>query len=145
MQVLSATQKSAFRSAWNLLVCSINCSDYYYRGGGGGGGGGYRDRDYYHRSYRHRSPSPHYRRRRYERERSYSPRKSYYPRQSPPSATTRLLLTDRHWERIAFVILLQPWRVITYSYVSRPLFLSLFCNIYKLSLKLFINYSPTLV
>ncbi|XP_026327279.1 transformer-2 protein homolog beta-like isoform X3 [Hyposmocoma kahamanoa] len=48
--------------------------DYYYRGGGGGGGGGYRDRDYYHRSYRHRSPSPHYRRRRYERERSYSPR-----------------------------------------------------------------------
>ncbi|XP_063536772.1 transformer-2 protein homolog alpha isoform X2 [Cydia strobilella] len=52
--------------------------DYYYRGGGGGGGGGgYRERDYYHRSYRHRSPSPHYRRsRRYERERerSYSPR-----------------------------------------------------------------------
>ncbi|XP_049873789.1 transformer-2 protein homolog beta isoform X3 [Pectinophora gossypiella] len=47
--------------------------DYYYRGGGGGGG--YRDRDYYHRGYRHRSPSPHYRRsRRYERERSYSPR-----------------------------------------------------------------------
>ncbi|XP_048478660.1 transformer-2 protein homolog alpha isoform X3 [Plutella xylostella] len=49
--------------------------DYYYRGGGGGG---YRERerDYYHRSYRHRSPSPHYRRssRRYERERSYSPR-----------------------------------------------------------------------
>ncbi|XP_073956322.1 transformer 2 isoform X2 [Choristoneura fumiferana] len=50
--------------------------DYYYRGGGGGGGGGgYRERDYYHRGYRHRSPSPHYRRsRRYERERSYSPR-----------------------------------------------------------------------
>ncbi|XP_026762059.1 transformer-2 protein homolog beta isoform X3 [Galleria mellonella] len=48
--------------------------DYYYRGGGG-----YRERDYYHRGYRHRSPSPHYRRsRRYERERSYSPRKSYY-------------------------------------------------------------------
>ncbi|XP_053610213.1 transformer-2 protein homolog beta isoform X2 [Plodia interpunctella] len=47
-------------------------SDYYYRGGGGG----YRDRDYYHRGYRHRSPSPHYRRsRRYERERSYSPRR----------------------------------------------------------------------
>ncbi|XP_028035945.1 transformer-2 protein homolog beta isoform X6 [Bombyx mandarina] len=47
--------------------------DYYYRGGGGGGG--YRERDYYHRGYRHRSPSPHYRRtRRYERERSYSPR-----------------------------------------------------------------------
>ncbi|CAG9103184.1 unnamed protein product [Plutella xylostella] len=50
--------------------------DYYYRGGGGGG---YRERerDYYHRSYRHRSPSPHYRRssRRYERERSYSPRR----------------------------------------------------------------------
>ncbi|XP_062525498.1 transformer 2 isoform X4 [Bombyx mori] len=46
--------------------------DYYYRGGGGGGG--YRERDYYHRGYRHRSPSPHYRRtRRYERERSYSP------------------------------------------------------------------------
>ncbi|XP_063364576.1 transformer-2 protein homolog alpha isoform X3 [Cydia amplana] len=45
--------------------------DYYYRGGGG-----YRERDYYHRSYRHRSPSPHYRRsRRYERERSYSPRR----------------------------------------------------------------------
>ncbi|XP_026724969.1 transformer-2 protein homolog beta isoform X2 [Trichoplusia ni] len=44
--------------------------DYYYRGGGGG----YRERDYYHRGYRHRSPSPHYRRRRYERERSYSPR-----------------------------------------------------------------------
>ncbi|XP_022838011.1 transformer-2 protein homolog alpha isoform X2 [Spodoptera litura] len=43
--------------------------DYYYRGGGG-----YRERDYYHRGYRHRSPSPHYRRRRYERERSYSPR-----------------------------------------------------------------------
>lgn len=45
--------------------------DYYYRGGG------YRDREreYYHRSYRHRSPSPHYRRRRYERERSYSPRR----------------------------------------------------------------------
>ncbi|KAM3957132.1 transformer 2 isoform 5-T5 [Aphomia sociella] len=52
--------------------------DYYYRGGGGGGGGGggYRERDYYHRGYRHRSPSPHYRRsRRYERERSYSPRR----------------------------------------------------------------------
>ncbi|XP_075977597.1 transformer 2 isoform X3 [Anticarsia gemmatalis] len=47
--------------------------DYYYRGGGGG----YRERDYYHRGYRHRSPSPHYRRRRYERERSYSPRKSH--------------------------------------------------------------------
>ncbi|CAB3227292.1 unnamed protein product [Arctia plantaginis] len=47
--------------------------DYYYRGGGGGGG--YRERDYYHRGYRHRSPSPHYRRRRYERERSYSPRR----------------------------------------------------------------------
>ncbi|XP_072949585.1 transformer-2 protein homolog beta isoform X2 [Epargyreus clarus] len=48
--------------------------DYYYRGGGGGGGG-YRERDYYQRGYRHRSPSPHYRRsRRYERERSYSPR-----------------------------------------------------------------------
>ncbi|XP_038220590.1 transformer-2 protein homolog alpha isoform X3 [Zerene cesonia] len=47
--------------------------DYYYRGGGGGGG--YRERDYYARGYRHRSPSPHYRRsRRYERERSYSPR-----------------------------------------------------------------------
>ncbi|XP_028159442.1 transformer-2 protein homolog beta isoform X3 [Ostrinia nubilalis] len=47
--------------------------DYYYRGGGG-----YREREYY-RSYRHRSPSPHYRRsRRYERERSYSPRKSTY-------------------------------------------------------------------
>ncbi|XP_041978848.1 transformer-2 protein homolog alpha isoform X3 [Aricia agestis] len=46
--------------------------DYYYRGGGGG----YRERDYYQRSYRHRSPSPHYRRsRRYERERSYSPRR----------------------------------------------------------------------
>ncbi|XP_045498757.1 transformer-2 protein homolog alpha isoform X2 [Colias croceus] len=44
--------------------------DYYYRGGGG-----YRERDYYARGYRHRSPSPHYRRsRRYERERSYSPR-----------------------------------------------------------------------
>ncbi|NP_001119706.1 transformer 2 isoform B [Bombyx mori] len=48
--------------------------DCYYRGGGGGGG--YRERDYYHRGYRHRSPSPHYRRtRRYERERSYSPRR----------------------------------------------------------------------
>ncbi|XP_030029130.1 transformer-2 protein homolog beta isoform X4 [Manduca sexta] len=47
--------------------------EYYYRGGG------YRERDYCHRGYRHRSPSPHYRRgRRYERERSYSPRKSYY-------------------------------------------------------------------
>ncbi|XP_060803270.1 transformer-2 protein homolog alpha isoform X2 [Amyelois transitella] len=53
--------------------------DYYYRGGGGG----YREREreYYHRGYRHRSPSPHYRRsRRVERERSYSPRKSYYER-----------------------------------------------------------------
>ncbi|XP_068633287.1 transformer-2 protein homolog beta isoform X5 [Battus philenor] len=43
--------------------------EYYYRGGG------YRERDYYQRGYRHRSPSPHYRRsRRYDRERSYSPR-----------------------------------------------------------------------
>lgn len=57
---------------WANGECSH--SDYYYRGGGGG----YRERDYYHRGYRHRSPSPHYRRRRYERERSYSPRKSYY-------------------------------------------------------------------
>ncbi|XP_013145599.1 PREDICTED: transformer-2 protein homolog beta-like isoform X1 [Papilio polytes] len=48
--------------------------EYYYRGGGGGGGG-YRERDYYQRGYRHRSPSPHYRRsRRYDRDRSYSPR-----------------------------------------------------------------------
>ncbi|XP_026276811.1 transformer-2 protein homolog alpha isoform X3 [Frankliniella occidentalis] len=45
--------------------------DYYGGGGGGGGGGGYRG------SYRDRSPSPYYsRRRRYERShsRSYSPR-----------------------------------------------------------------------
>ncbi|XP_045772666.1 transformer-2 protein homolog alpha isoform X1 [Maniola jurtina] len=46
-------------------------SDYYYRGSYRGNE---RERDYYARGYRHRSPSPHYRRRRYERERSYSPR-----------------------------------------------------------------------
>ncbi|XP_045772667.1 transformer-2 protein homolog alpha isoform X2 [Maniola jurtina] len=50
-------------------------SDYYYRGSYRGNE---RERDYYARGYRHRSPSPHYRRRRYERERSYSPRKSYW-------------------------------------------------------------------
>ncbi|CAG4959192.1 unnamed protein product [Parnassius apollo] len=49
--------------------------DYYYRGGGYRDRERDRERDYYQRGYRHRSPSPHYRRRRYERERSYSPRR----------------------------------------------------------------------